>query len=120
MAHELESGRIDAVINVLDTTNLERNLLLTMQLKERNLPLVGALNMYDEFEESQSTLDIEELSRRLDMPLYPTVARKRIGIDTLLKKAIELADQHIALHRAGIQGHTHEAACCNDPEHCTH
>ena len=65
------------------------------------------------------TLDIEELSRRLDMPLYPTVARKRIGIDTLLKKAIELADQHIALHRAGIQGHTHEAACCNDPEHCT-
>ena len=120
VAHELESGRIDAVINVLDTTNLERNLLLTMQLKERNLPLVGALNMYDEFEESQSTLDIEELSRRLDMPLYPTVARKRIGIDTLLKKAIELADQHIALHRAGIQGHTHEAACCNDPEHCTH
>lgn len=86
VAHELESGRIDAVINVLDTTNLERNLLLTMQLKERNLPLVGALNMYDEFEESQSTLDIEELSRRLDMPLYPTVARKRIGIDALLKK----------------------------------
>ena len=42
--------------------------------------------MYDEFEESQSTLDIEELSRRLDMPLYPTVARKRIGIDALLKK----------------------------------
>ena len=48
--------------------------MLTMQLKERNLPLVGALNMYDEFEESQSTLDIEELSRRLGMPLYPTVA----------------------------------------------
>lgn len=119
VAHELESGRIDAVINVLDTTNLERNLLLTMQLKERNLPLVGALNMYDEFEESQSTLDIERLSRRLDMPLYPTVARKRIGIDALLEKAICLADQHIALHRAGIQGHTHEAACCNDPEHCT-
>ncbi len=76
--------------------------------------------MYDEFEESQSTLDIEELSRRLDMPLYPTVARKRIVIDALLKKAIQLADQHIALHRAGIQGHTHEAACCNYLEHCTH
>lgn len=71
VAHELESGRIDAVINVLDTTNLERNLLLTMQLKERNLPLVGALNMYDEFEESQSTLDIEELSRSFGYASLP-------------------------------------------------
>ena len=120
VAHELESGRIDAVINVLDTTNLERNLLLTMQLKERDVPLVGALNMYDEFEESRSTLDIEELSRRLDMPLFPTVARNRVGIPELLRKAVETADRHIALHRSGIQGHNHEAACCHNPGHCTH
>ena len=120
VAHELESGRIDAVINVLDTTNLERNLLLTMQLKERDVPLVGALNMYDEFEESHSTLDIEELSRRLDMPLFPTVARNRVGIPELLRKAVETADRHIALHRSGIQGHNHEATCCHNPGHCTH
>lgn len=120
VAHELESGRIDAVINVLDTTNLERNLLLTLQLKERNVPLVGALNMFDEFEDSQSTLDIAELSRRLDMPLYRTVARNRVGIADVLRKALELADQHIALHRSGVEGHNHEAACCNDPEHCPH
>ena len=118
VAHELESGRIDAVINVLDTTNLERNLLLTLQLKERNVPLVGALNMFDEFEESHSQLDIETLSQRLDMPLYPTVARDRIGLTDLLRKAVEVADRHIALHRAGVKGHNHEAACCNDPEHC--
>lgn len=120
VAHELESGRIDAVINVLDTTNLERNLLLTLQLKERNVPLVGALNMFDEFEESRSTLDIEALSRRLDMPLFPTVARNRVGIADLLREAVKVADRHIALHRSGVEGHNHEAACCHDPEHCTH
>ena len=120
VAHELESGRIDAVINVLDTTNLERNLLLTLQLKERNVPLVGALNMFDEFEESHSKLDIDELSERLGMPLFPTVARRRTGIAPLLRKAIEMADQHIALHQSGVEGHNHEAACCNHPEHCPH
>ena len=118
VAHELESGTIDAVINVLDTTNLERNLMLTLQLKERNIPIACALNMFDEFEESQSRLDIEELSHRLGMPFFPTVARKRIGIAELLRKAIELADQHINLHRSGIQGHTHEAGCCHTHEHC--
>lgn len=118
VSHELESGEIDAVINVLDSTNLERNLLLTLQLKERNLPIICALNMYDEFAESQSRLDIEALSQRLDIPLQPTVARQRKGISELLDKAIILADQHIALHRNGIQGHTHEAACCTDTEHC--
>ncbi|MCD8318503.1 MAG: ferrous iron transport protein B [Paraprevotella sp.] len=119
VSHELESGRIDAVINVLDVNNLERNLLLTLQLKERDLPIVGALNMYDEFEDSQSTLDIKALGNRLDIPFYPTVARKGTGISKLLRKAIELGDQHVALHRSGVKGHTHEAACCHDPEHCT-
>lgn len=118
VAHELESGRIDAVINVLDATNLERNLLLTLQLKERNIPIVGALNMFDEFKESQSKLDIGKLSERLGMPFVPTVARKRAGIPALLRKAIELADQHIALHRTGIKGHTHEAGCCQTTEPC--
>lgn len=120
VAHEIESGKIDAVINVLDATNLERNLLLTLQLKERNIPLVGALNMFDEFKESRSTLDIEKLSERLGMPLFPTVARKRVGIPELLRKAVELADRHIELHRSGITGHTHEAECCTAPERCPH
>lgn len=114
VAHELATGKIDSVINVLDATNLERNLLLTLQLKERNIPMVCALNIYDEFEESKSTLDIEELSRRLDIPFFPTVARKNIGIAPLLREAVAKADSHIALHRAGVKGHTHAAACCTD------
>lgn len=118
VAHELESGKIDAVINVLDATNLERNLLLTLQLKERDIPLVGALNMYDEVRNSQSFINIEELEKRLDMPFVPTVARNHEGIDALLRKAIELADAHIALHRSGVEGHTHYADCCSDQEHC--
>lgn len=93
VAHELETGKIDAVINVLDATNLERNLLLTMQLKERNLPLIGALNMFDEVEKSQSFIDIPALEKKLDMRLIPTVARSKRGIDTLIEEAIKLADQ---------------------------
>lgn len=92
VSYELEHGGIDAVINVLDATNLERNLLLTLQLKERKLPLVGALNMFDELTESGSRLDVDELSRRLNMPLIPTVARQDKGIDELLRAAIRLAD----------------------------
>ncbi len=92
VAHELEKGGIDAVINVLDTTNLERNLLLTLQLKERHLPLVGALNMYDELTTSKSTLYVDELSRRLQMPLIPTVARQNEGIKELLRAAVEIAE----------------------------
>ncbi len=118
VAHELESGKIDAVINVLDATNLERNLLLTLQLKERDIPIVGALNMYDEVRSSGSYIDIKQLGERLDIPFFPTVARNHEGLDDLLRKAIELADAHIALHKSGVQGHTHEAACCSDPEHC--
>lgn len=120
VAHELESGKIDAVVNVLDTTNLERNLLLTLQLKERNIPIVGALNLFDEFEQSESMIDIEKLSQRLNIPLCPTVARQKKGIDELLRKAIELADNHIALHRSGVEGHNHTANCCTDIEHCSH
>ncbi len=93
VAHELETGRIDAVINVLDATNLERNLLLTLQLKERNLPLVGALNMYDELETSGSRLDRQALTTRLGMPLVATVARKNEGVEEVLRAAIELADK---------------------------
>lgn len=106
VAHELESGKIDAVINVLDATNLERNLLLTMQLKERNLPLIGALNMFDEVEKSQSFVDIPALEEKLGMRLIPTVARSKRGIDTLIEEAVKLADQ--------------QQASCVENRSCTH
>lgn len=114
VAHELSSGHIDSVINVIDTTNLERNLLLTLQLQERNIPMVCALNMFDEFTQSKSRLDIPELTKRLGISLHPTVARQRKGLDQLMQQAIALADRHIALHQTGIQGHTHTADCLTE------
>lgn len=93
VSYELEHGNIDAVINVLDATNLERNLLLTLQLKERHLPIVGALNMYDELTESKSEINVKKLSERMQITFVPTVARSGEGIEELLRAAIALADK---------------------------
>lgn len=57
MANELAKGEIDVIINVLDVNNLERNLLLTLQLQRLGIPMVGALNLYDEFEKNGCHLD---------------------------------------------------------------
>lgn len=84
VAHELQKGHIDVVLNVLDVNSLERNLLLTMQTRMLGLPMIGALNIYDEFRSGGSSLDVEELSSRLGMPLVPTVARTREGVLQLL------------------------------------
>lgn len=91
VAHELERGEVDAIINVLDATNLERNLLLTLQLKDFGIPVVGVLNMHDEFEKSGSVMDKEALSERLGMPLVHTVASRRRGIDEALRQAVAVA-----------------------------
>ena len=90
---ELKKGHIDAVINIMDVTNLERNLLLTLQLKELKLPVVGALNMFDEFNESGSSIDIAQLTQRLEIPLIATVARQKEGIKETLRAAIAQAEQ---------------------------
>lgn len=110
---ELQKGDIDAVINIIDVTNLERNLLLTFQLKELNLPMVGALNMFDEFNNSGSSIDISQLTQRLEIPLVPTVARKKEGIKETLRAAIATAEQSRAtkkrentLHPVFKQDHT--------------
>lgn len=93
VANELSKGNIDVIINVLDVTNLERNLLLTLQLQAKGIPMVGILNMYDEFEQSGSQLDVEKLAERLGMPLVPTVASKGKGVQQALREAICLAHQ---------------------------
>lgn len=91
VANELSKGEVDVVINVLDVTNLERNLLLTLQLQRLKLPMVGVLNMYDEFRHSNSRLDIAELERRLGMKLIPAVAKNGEGVKEALRAAVELA-----------------------------
>lgn len=85
------STRPDVVIDVIDTCNLERNLYLTLQIKEMNLPLVVALNMFDEFEKSQSQLNIPLLSQLLDIPMIPTVGRISRGIEELFDAVIATA-----------------------------
>lgn len=82
--------RPDIVIDVLDTTNIERSLYLTIQIKELGLPLVVALNMFDEFRRSRASLDIKKLSDLLDIPLVPTVGRSAEGIEDLLSEVVKL------------------------------
>lgn len=91
VAHELEKGEVDVIVNVLDATNLERNFLLTLQLKDFGIPIVGALNMYDEFEKSGSRIDIEALGDRMGMPLIPSVASRKRGVADVLRTAIATA-----------------------------
>lgn len=90
--NELRKGDIDVVINVLDVNNLERNLLLTLQVRRMGLPMVGALNLYDEFTESGSTLDIERLAQHMQLPFVPCVASQGIGMEQLVEEVIAAYD----------------------------
>ena len=83
--------RPDLVLNVLDTCNLERNLYLTIQLKELGLPVVTALNMFDEFIQRQEYLDYPRLSRLLGIPMIPTICRTGLGLEALFDEIISLA-----------------------------
>ena len=89
---ELLKGEIDAVINVLDVNNLERNLLLTLQVRRLGLPTVGALNLWDEFAESGSSLDVERLSAHMGMRFVPCVASRGEGLQALAEGVIEAYD----------------------------
>ncbi len=88
-------GNPDIVINVIDATNIERNLYLTTQLLEMGAKVIVALNMIDEAEAKNIKFDIEALSNKLGAPVVPTVASKRIGIEELIKTSVELIDKDI-------------------------
>ncbi len=80
----------DIVINVLDSTNLERSLFLTTQLIDMDLRTILALNMFDEMQKNKLELDQQELAKLIGIPIVPTVSSKGIGIDVLIDKAIEV------------------------------
>lgn len=86
----LES-RPDAIINIVDATNIERNLYLTLQLMELDRPMVLALNMMDEVTANGGAVDINGLERALGMPVVPISAAKSQGIDELVEHAIHVA-----------------------------
>ena len=80
----------DVVINVIDASNLERNLYLTTQLVDMNIRMVCALNMYDEFERRGDRLDLEVLSRLFGMPIVPTSFKNGEGVKELFKAVIQV------------------------------
>ncbi|WP_313346076.1 ferrous iron transport protein B [Sedimentibacter sp.] len=86
----------DAVINIVDGTNIERNLYLTLQIIETNIPMVVAVNMMDEVEDTGIVINFEKLSEVFGIPVIPIVARKGKGIDELMEAAVRVADTKIA------------------------
>ena len=83
----------DVVINVIESTNIERNLYLTLLLQELGKPMVMALNFYDEFEKLNYTLDLKRLSSLMEMDVIKTSAIKKTGLTELLDKAISIAEK---------------------------
>ena len=77
----------DAILNIVDATNLERNLYLTMQLLELERPMVLALNFMDEVEKAGDHIDVERLSQHLGIPVIPISARDGMGLEKLLETA---------------------------------
>ena len=80
-----------AIINIVDATNIERNLYLTMQLLEMNVPMVVALNMMDELHGNGGTVDINAMESMLGVPVVPISAMKNEGVDELIRHAIHIA-----------------------------
>ena len=80
-----------AIINILDATNIERNLYLTMQLLEMDIPMVVALNMMDEVIGNQGAIDINGMESLLGVPVVPISAAKNEGVNELIKHAIHIA-----------------------------
>ncbi len=79
------------IINIVDATNIERNLYLTMQLLEMNIPMVVALNMMDEVRENGGTIDINGLESMLGVPVIPISAAKNEGVHELIDHALHVA-----------------------------
>ena len=84
----------DVVVNVVDASNIERNLYLTTQLIDMNLRVVMALNMYDELQHKGDKLDTKQLGKLLGMPVCPTVSRDGQGIPELFETVIQVYEQH--------------------------
>ncbi|MDE5588744.1 MAG: 50S ribosome-binding GTPase, partial [Acetatifactor sp.] len=90
----LMNARPDGIINIIDATNMERNLYLTMQIMELGIPMVLALNMMDEVRANGGSVRVNELEEILGVPVVPISAAKNEGIEELIDHAI-----HVARHR---------------------
>lgn len=89
------NNKPDGIINIVDATNIERNLYLTLQLIEMGIPMVLALNMMDEVRGNGGTIDIGKMSGKLGIPIVPISASKNEGIDELIDKIISTSKNKI-------------------------
>ena len=106
-------GKPDGIINIVDATNIERNLYLTLQLLELNLPMVVALNMMDEVRANGGTVDVKKLSESLGVPVIPISAAKNEGVSELSDKMVYVAKKRILPKRIDF--------CSDGPVHrCIH
>ncbi len=85
------NGHPDGIINIVDATNIERNLYLTLQLLELKIPMVVALNMMDELRGNGGSVDVGAMSKMLGVPIVPISAVKNEGISELVEQAMETA-----------------------------
>jgi len=97
----------DVLINIIDATNIERNLYLTLQIFETNIPTVIALNMMDEVEARGTKINISKLSKELGVKIVPIVARSGKGIKELMDAAIEVGskdnDEEVSISSDGTK-----------------
>lgn len=106
-------GKPDGIINIVDATNIERNLYLTLQLLELNLPMVLALNMMDEVRANGGTVNVKKLSESLGIPVIPISAAKNEGVSELADKMVYVAKNRILPKRIDF--------CSDGPVHrCIH
>lgn len=89
----------DVIVNVVDASNLERNLYLTCQLIDMDVPMIMALNMYDEFKESGNHLDQDQLSQLLGVKIVPTVGRTGTGVKELFRNIISIYEGTCRFYR---------------------
>lgn len=89
----------DVIINLVDATNIERNLYLTTQLIETGVPVVIALNMADLLKKRNIKIDIKRLSMLLNCPIIETSALKQTGLDALIDEAVKVAHQKKCLYQ---------------------
>ena len=104
-----------AIINIVDATNIERNLYLTMQLLELDVPMVLALNMMDEVHKNKGSIDVNQMEKALGIPVIPISASRNEGVGEVISHAVHVAqyqekpmkqdfcgmeDHNGALHRA--------------------
>ena len=89
------NGRPDGIINIVDATNIERNLYLTLQLLELRVPTVIALNMMDEVRANGGTIDVKSMGEALGVPVIPISASKGEGVSELIDRAVETASNGV-------------------------